>query len=341
MLYHMDQDYRDQFTTENKPTNLPSELAEGLSGDLKTFLRDKYAPAWLCQSFAASDKYADQFTTKQQKKLWYWWHGNGKGCLARSKEYNSINKLTSVHSVRTAYKSWIGPYVNDNPEGWAQRMLAVLQDPLVVDYQINSPIQPRTGQVRALCPPFSLIVESMLISFVKQSRNIVNQQATVMHALAPDRNLSDTWFAKILAYSMERGMENPTIKANKKEARQWLSDAVGKLIEKSISDDGTLASDIRVEMLADIKQYEQTNGLDQSQSPQQRAKQILQKESALLDELAEWVSVSVPSRREGVEDAYQSSSLWQWISEAWDKISDKYQGSKILKGVFTTGMVSN
>lgn len=182
----------------------------------------------------------------------------------------------------------------------------------------------------------------MLIFFVaKQSRNIVNQQGTVMHALAPDRNLSDAWFAKILAYSMERGIENPTIKADEKQARQWLSDAVSKLIEKSISDDGTLAPDIRVEMLADIKQYEQTNGLDQSQSPEKRAQEILQKESALLDELAEWVSVSVPSKREGVEDAYQSSSLWQWISEAWDKISNKYQGSKILKGVFTTGMVSN
>lgn len=182
----------------------------------------------------------------------------------------------------------------------------------------------------------------MLIFFVtKQSRNIVNQQGTVMHALAPDRNLSDAWFAKILAYCMERGIENPTIKADEKQARQWLSDAVSKLIEKPISDDGTLAPDIRVEMLADIKQYEQTNGLDQSQSPEKRAQEILQKESALLDELAEWVSVSVQSKREGVEDAYQSSSLWQWISEAWDKISDKYQGSKILKGVFTTGMVSN
>ena len=101
MLYHMNQDDRDQFTTENKPTNLPTELAEGLSGDLKTFLRDKYAPAWLCQSFAASDKYAGQFTAQQQKKLWYWWHGNGKGCLARSKEYNSINKLTLLKGVFT------------------------------------------------------------------------------------------------------------------------------------------------------------------------------------------------------------------------------------------------
>lgn len=162
-----------------------------------------------------------------------------------------------------------------------------------------------------------------------------------MHALAPDRNLSDAWFAKILAYSMERGMENPTIKADEEQARQWLSDAVGKLIEKSISDDGTLAPDIRVEMLADIKQYEQANGLDQSQSPGQRAKEVLQKESSLLDELAEWVLVSVPSKREGVDDAYQSSSLWQWISEAWDKISENYQASKILKGVFTTSMVSN
>ena len=168
-----------------------------------------------------------------------------------------------------------------------------------------------------------------------------------MHALAPDQNLSDAWFAKILAFSMERGMENPTISADEKQARQWLSDAVGKLIEKSISDDGTLAPDIRVEMLADIKQYEQTNGLDQSQSAQQRATEIVQKESALLDELAEWVSVSVPGsvsttagKREGVDDAYQSSSLWQWISEAWDQVSEKYQASKILKGVFTTGMVS-
>lgn len=72
MFYHMNQDDREKFTNSSKPTDLPSSLADGLKPGLKTFLRTKYAPAYLCQSFEASDDYRGTFTEKEGEKLWYW-----------------------------------------------------------------------------------------------------------------------------------------------------------------------------------------------------------------------------------------------------------------------------
>ena len=119
MLYHMNQDDREKFTSSSKPSDLPSQLADGLAGELKTFLRTKYAPAFLCQSFEATDLYRKKFTDKERKKLWYWWHGNGDKCLARTKEYNDLNNLAGVQGIKNLYGHWINSYLADDPKGWA------------------------------------------------------------------------------------------------------------------------------------------------------------------------------------------------------------------------------
>jgi hypothetical protein len=141
MFYHMNQDDREKFTNSSKPTDLPSSLADGLKPELKTFLQTKYAPAYLCQSFEASDQYRSMFTDKERKKLWYWWHGNGDKCLARTKEYKELTDLTGVQGIKDLYGYFINPYLSDNPKGWAQKMLQVLQDPQVLDYHLTTPIQ--------------------------------------------------------------------------------------------------------------------------------------------------------------------------------------------------------
>lgn len=58
MLYHIDGDDREKFLNAGKPDDLPYELADGLDSDFKDFLINKYAVAFLCNSFAGSNKYA-------------------------------------------------------------------------------------------------------------------------------------------------------------------------------------------------------------------------------------------------------------------------------------------
>jgi hypothetical protein len=165
---------------------------------------------------------------------------------------------------------------------------------------------------------------------------VVNQQSTIMHALAPDDNNAEDFFEKIVTYSMQRGLENPTISENQAEARQWLEDSLLTLTEKVIAGDSSIATSVRRDLLEDVNTYESDNGLDQSLSAAERARNIVAKQSAVLDEASKWVT----SEGKNLDSAWSGASLYQWIGEAWDNISEKYESSKVLKGLFTTSFVS-
>ncbi|KAI0480015.1 hypothetical protein F4859DRAFT_530101 [Xylaria cf. heliscus] len=310
MLYHMNADDRDKFLKAGKPDDLPYDLADGLDADFKDFIRNKYAVAFLCNSFGDSHTYANRFTSNEQKKLWYWWQGNGRSCLSRSKEYNQISNLTSVQGMKDLHQSFLTPYLNSNPEDWANQMLSVLQKEAVMDLHVANPIQDKV--------------------------NVVNQQSCVMHTLAPDQPFADKWFQKIVTYTIKRGAEYPTISSVRDEARQYLTESIRSLVAEVIESSGKLPNSISSELRGDVEQFENDSGLDQDQSADTRAQQIVDTSFDLIDELSGWVS----SEDKGLDKAWGGSSLYQWISEAWDQISEKYQASKILKGIFTTGMAS-
>lgn len=123
MYYHMDQRHREQFTTQTRP-ELPSELADSLPSKLKSFFKDKYAPAFLCRSIESFPKYATKFTKKERAKLWYWWEGNGKKCLSRSQEYNDLNAIASTQAMKYHYAKILDPFFNsaDGPDVWAEKL---------------------------------------------------------------------------------------------------------------------------------------------------------------------------------------------------------------------------
>lgn len=104
------------------PAELPSELAWSLHQDLKTFFKEKYAPAFICRYVGRTPKYMKSFTDKEIKKLWYWWEGNGKNSLSQSSEYNDINLMASRGAMRSTYASKLETYLNDNPDGWAEKL---------------------------------------------------------------------------------------------------------------------------------------------------------------------------------------------------------------------------
>jgi hypothetical protein len=48
----------------------------------------------------------------------------GDKCLAKSKEYNQLNSLTSVYAVRQLYATTLDKYIADGPTKWANEMVA-------------------------------------------------------------------------------------------------------------------------------------------------------------------------------------------------------------------------
>lgn len=145
MYYHMDTDQRENILREPKPNvpeDLPSSLADNLPSDLKTFFKEKYAPAFICRYVGRTQKYAPSFTQQEMKDLWYWWEGNGKSCLSQSKEYNDVNRLSSREAMKRRYEKKLEPYLNDNPDKWAEDLYnAVINNTHLMETWVNFPMQ--------------------------------------------------------------------------------------------------------------------------------------------------------------------------------------------------------
>lgn len=93
MFYHMDDDQREDLTGQSKPKDLPLSLGANLPTDLQKFFREKYAPAFLCQSVMRYEKYEDNFTDQEKKNMRYWWDGN-VSVKRHSKSLMNMWKLT-------------------------------------------------------------------------------------------------------------------------------------------------------------------------------------------------------------------------------------------------------
>ena len=81
MFYHMSESDRTNFLQFPKPKDLPVELAEQLPSDLKAWIRDKYATAYVSFSIsqvkkADSKDWRVNFTDEEKDKIWYWWSGS-------------------------------------------------------------------------------------------------------------------------------------------------------------------------------------------------------------------------------------------------------------------------
>jgi hypothetical protein len=82
MFYHMDESRRVTFLNYPKPNDLPLELGANLPQDLKTWIKDTYAPAYLSFMLSQvkkedSKSWRVNFDETEQDKIWYWWTGQG------------------------------------------------------------------------------------------------------------------------------------------------------------------------------------------------------------------------------------------------------------------------
>ncbi|OJI87346.1 hypothetical protein ASPTUDRAFT_116731 [Aspergillus tubingensis CBS 134.48] len=314
MFYHMDDDQRKDLTGQSKPTNLDSSLAESLPSDLQRFFREKYAPAFLCQSVMRYEKYEDKFTDQEKKNLRYWWDGNGDKCLAKSKEYAEINRRASLAAVREFNKGVLDKYLDDNPTKWACTLFAALKDRGRMLTYLAHPIQ---GNV-----------------------NVINRECCILDALAPSEGMADQWFEYFVGFASERHIHYPYIDPDEDLAGQWLHDSMKDLIQRVLEGDPSVDEDVRKGLENDIEEFEKANGLDQTATAEARASNIVEKGAIFFAEAKKWLTAV----GKGLAVALQGTRLFQLAEASFEQVAnaigDSLPGLKKLKPLASIGMVA-
>ncbi|KAI3005469.1 hypothetical protein CBS147345_7540 [Aspergillus niger] len=314
MFYHMDDDQREDLTGQSKPKDLPLSLGANLPTDLQKFFREKYAPAFLCQSVMRYEKYEDNFTDQEKKNMRYWWDGNGDKCLAKSKEYAEINRRASVEAVSQFNADVLDKYFDDNPKEWACTLYAALKDKGRMLTYLAHPIQ---GNV-----------------------NVINRECCILDALAPSEGLADQWFEYFVGFASERHLHYPYIDPDEDLAGQWLHDSMRDLIQRVLEGDPSVDEDVRKGLEKDIEEFEKANGLDQTATAEARASNIVEKGAIFFGEAKKWLTAV----GKGLAVALQGTRLFQLAEASFEQVTkaigDSLPGIKKLKPLATIGMVA-
>ncbi|CAG8896706.1 unnamed protein product [Penicillium egyptiacum] len=312
MYYHMDDEQREKILREPKPIigqDIPASLADNLPSKLKTFFKEKYAPAFICRYVGRTQKYSGSFTDQEIKNLWYWWEGNGPNSLSHSEEYNDINRLSSRTSMLEKYATQLEPYLNDNPEKWAKDLHTELIDNRhLMEIWIDQPIQ--------------------------NGNNVVNKQCNILDALDPGQDWANQFFTEFMAVALEEGGSAANIDDSDQDSQyKWVYDSMSDLIQAILNGDKWVSEDVRAALLQDINDFEVANGLNQQADAEQRAAAVLEKSTVFMRELCTWMSYI----GKGLQAAFGGSALFKWAGEAFDKVSskflDKLPGVDKLKGL--------
>jgi hypothetical protein len=161
-----------------------------------------------------------------------------------------------------------------------------------------------------------------------------------MNTLAPSQAFADEWFEKIVAHAGAIGLDYPYIDEDSELAGQWLHDSIRDLILKVLLDDPSISNDVKEALLKDIQDFEIANNLDQTQTAERRAANMIAKQAIFLAEAKNWFTAV----GKGLSKALGATRLYQWLGTAFDQVSSKVSGSlpatKSLKGLSTLCMVS-
>ncbi|KAH8429650.1 uncharacterized protein LDX57_007322 [Aspergillus melleus] len=318
--WHMDASQRQTFTTADKPPDedLPRELRENLDPKLKEFIRNKYGPAFISRSITQIRQHKDKFTEEERKKVWYWWEGSGPTCLSRSKEFQQLNNLASIHAMRKLHSDTLDKYLPE-AQKWAEALLDHLCKPPVLKSIMGDRISGKLG-------------------------NIVNKECCILNTLAPNSNLPDKWFKKMISYASSHMTNIPDITEEVKDwQRQWLYGIMEELIFRVLSNDDSIVKAVRDGLEEDLKEFEKANNLNSELNAKDRARNIMEKQSVLAFESANWLS-AIGKSLALIPKAFSGTRLFQWFGRAFgevlNKVGSKVAGAKFMLGVTVISMAS-
>ncbi|KAJ1324773.1 Hint domain-containing protein [Microdochium nivale] len=309
MYYHMSESDRTQFLQFPKPTNLPFELAESLPQNLQDWISDIYAPAYISfmlsqVSPSDSSSWRVNFTDDEKNMIWYWWSGSDAQCLAQQAEYQEINTITSSTAMIQLYGATINPYL---PEAvhWGASLLAGWTTPLALQRIVAAPMG-------------------------GGSTNMLNMYCNILHALDPNpanmAGFGQLLFNAVVTYAQSHQtastavLNDPTGEAG----NNWCFDVMASLVQKILSNDPSLDSTVRNDLLSDMNQLQKELGISEKADADLRAKLLVAHMGELTSSMAMWSGGLVkgaPLIFKGVSSFLQGSKTFNKAAAALEKVS--------------------
>ncbi|KAE8380072.1 hypothetical protein BDV26DRAFT_279869 [Aspergillus bertholletiae] len=281
--------------------------------EIDDFFKDKYAPAFICRYVGRTQKYATSFTDQEMRNLWYWWEGNGPNSLSQSEHYNDINRLSSREAMQQLYKDQLEPFMDDDPEKWAQDLHdAIVNNEAIINDWVQKPIE---GGI-----------------------NKINKQCNILDALSPSVKWAQDVFDVFMATAVNQGAGSASIDDDDSDQKyQWIHDSMHDFIVAVLNGADWVTGKVEESLKQDILDFEKEYGLNQQADAEQRAEAILEKSSVLMREMGSWISAI----GKGLQAAFGGTTLFKWAGEAFDKIIVKIgdPGMKWLKGIGSMCMV--
>ncbi|RYO86620.1 hypothetical protein DL764_008985 [Monosporascus ibericus] len=347
MLYHMDDGDREEFTNQAKPTDLPLILTDGLDSvmpGLSNWVKYKYARAYVAFSLSNMTKAGEEalrekyrLSLAQKDKIWYYWSGAGEGCLAREKEYNTLNELASAYALREIVDGALDPYLQDDEEKtftvgewndrkdvklsggqkWAREML----------YDIDNP----------------WFLGSMSLVPVNNDGSVpLNRWCSIMHGLSPKvENLYDyaleLFEAVITHFVGEMDGKTPADVEDilGYSANDWIMDAIGHIVDLVLDENSDLDPEVRQMINDDLKALAEERG-EAATASEERIKEMYLEEQTI-------VVASIGSIMMALPDALQAFNKADLIHKLVNKRYSTTTGvspqkMRNLKGGLMIGM---
>ncbi|KAK4125612.1 hypothetical protein N657DRAFT_631874 [Parathielavia appendiculata] len=262
MFYHMNESDRTSFLTYPKPRDLPLELADNLPADLKTWIHDTYAPAYM--SFMLSQVSPADSSEGQDLALVVRLALADRCRAPQSQGKNCLSKTDQSRAAMIALFITAGP---DNT------LNALLEQP------INS-----ASHTPALKPS------------VPQNVNLLNMYCNILHTLAPKPSdlgeYADRLFQAVLSYAQSVQMTSTAVFSDPtgETAHQWLYDGMSALIQATLNNDPSLDSTVRNDLLIDLNDLQTELGIDANQANTVKTRLMLAEMNILIANMAKWMS---------------------------------------------------
>lgn len=161
-----------------------------------------------------------------------------------------------------------------------------------------------------------------------------------MNTLAPSQKFADEWFEEFVAYVGTTTIDYPYVDEDSDLAGQWLYDSIRDLIIKVLLDDPSISSSVKEALSEDIDEFEKANNLDQTETAERRADNMIAKQAVFISEAKNWFTAV----GKVLSKALAGTKLYQWLGTAFDQVAKKVEGivpgTKFLKGLSTLCMVS-
>ncbi|KEF54964.1 uncharacterized protein A1O9_08616 [Exophiala aquamarina CBS 119918] len=272
MAYHMNEDDRKVFVGE-KPDTLPREYAAGLDSTTAAWMRDTYAPAYICQILAQSDESIRdslKFTAQERKNIKYFWNGKGPSCLSRATIFKNLERSVTRYVIRTKYDKVGAAYdTNDASVGikFSNLLLKKYQSPAALGLFGKT----KTLDGCSLLTKIAAIMDALDGgNAVDRSRDIFDG-TTKEKATVHDTN-SNALVWSVMSYQKFKGWDNPywgnpNLSSDLAAAtiqEQWLEDAMAEVVEKLLDHSADLQNSVLGQMSNEIQEWgKQLPGWDQ------------------------------------------------------------------------------